>query len=368
MSISATPAAVRPRRAVRRVYGARAYEVTSPVPRAVWRELYRADPEAVPSQSPEWLDCVGAYRGWEDASRLYTFADGQQLLLPLVRRIGLPDPLSFRASLPPTWGVGGVIARREPTADDLAAVYADLAASPGLSVRILPNPRQGALWRAVRPTRLQVNPRRAHVLDLEGGFEEIWADRFAKNTRTAVRKALRAGVTIECDTTGRALPIFYRLYRLSVDRWASQRNDPRGFSHWRAARLYPLAKLQHVARAMGERFRVYVAWHEGAPVAASLLLLDRNADEIMAAMDKERASPVNANDLLQRTTIEDACRAGCRYYHLGDSGHAGIAHFKERFGALAYEYGEYYLERIPITAIDRGWKGAIKRLIGFSKG
>jgi lipid II:glycine glycyltransferase (peptidoglycan interpeptide bridge formation enzyme) len=96
------------------------------------------------------------------------------------------------------------------------------------------------------------------------------------------------------------------------------------------------------------------------------MLIGTNSDEIMGAMDKPLAAPVNANDLLQKAVIEHACRAGCRYHHLGESGESvGLAQFKERFGAQAYPYEEYRLERLPVSRLDMGLRGVVKRAIGF---
>ena len=62
--------------------------VVSPAPRSAWRELVAADPQAMPTQSPEWLDALCADGRYVDASRLYRTADGGSALLPLVRRAG----------------------------------------------------------------------------------------------------------------------------------------------------------------------------------------------------------------------------------------------------------------------------------------
>ena len=71
--------------------------------------------------------------------------------------------------------------------------------------------------------------------------------------------------------------------------------------------------------------------------------------------------------LLHRLAIEEACRAGCRYYHMGESGSsASLAQFKRRFGANAYGYAEYRLERLPITSVDAHLRRLVKRLIGFT--
>ena len=51
---------------------------------------------------------------------------------------------------------------------------------------------------------------------------------------------------------------------------------------------------------------------------------------------------------------------------MGESGAAeGLARFKERFGAVAVPYGEYRLERLPITGADRALRRVVKRIVGF---
>jgi hypothetical protein len=366
----------RDRREARVMENRLAFSVTSPAPREAWWHLYRTDPEALPSQSPAWVDCMHDYGGYEDASRYYEFSNGQRLLLPLVRRNNLPPAFSFHSSFPLGWSVGGVIAERPACPEELRAVLEDLGRAPGLAVSMLPNPRQGSLWGAAQPPRERDGgrvrapalaiPRRAHVIELTGSYEQIYGELFSKSTRGGIRRALRAGVTVEYDTSGALLPELYELRRRSVERWAQQQNEPRRLALYRAERLEPLRKLEHLARSLEGKFRVYVARHQGVAVAASTVVIDRNSDELLGVMDKELAGPVNANDLLQATTIEHAYLAGCRFTHLGESGSSpGISHFKERFGARAYDYHEYRFERLPVSRIDLGLRRVVKRLIGF---
>lgn len=341
-------------------------QITSPAPREVWLELYHRDPEALLTQSPEWLDCLCAFRKYRDASLLYEFSDGQQLVLPTVSRRWLPQLLSVQVSLPHAWGCGGVLAKRPLCLNHLTAVFKEISNRSVLSVNLCPNPRHGELWREARLDGFMAFPRRAHVLDLEGGWERVWRERMASGTRHKAHKAERAGVEVECDTTGRLLGVFYKLFQLSVERWAAQQNEPLWLAHRRAQQRDPLRKLEYLARHLGSQFKVWVAWHDGHAVAASVVLMGTNADYTLGAMDKERAAPVYANYLLHKRAIEDACRAGCRYYHMGESGESkGIAHFKERFGAQAYAYNEYRLERLPLSRIDKGLRGIVKRAIGF---
>ncbi len=340
--------------------------VTSPAPREVWQDLLKSDAEALPYQTPAWLDCICAMGGYEDASRLYEFSGSRQLVLPMVRRKGLPAALTTEASLPHSWGIGGLVARGTIHAEEVAAVFADLAGRSVPRTSIRPNPRAGETWAAAAPPGIVKVPRLAHVLDLEGGFERVWTKRFRSTARRNVRKAERAGLVVECDTSGKLVPVFYDLLRRSFDRWARQQHEPRPLARWRGRRRDPLRKFQVIARMLGEACRIWVAWLDGQAAAAIIVLQDANASYIRGAMDKELAGPTRANYVLHRLAIEDACRAGCRYYHMGESGEsASLAYFKSRFGATAYPYAEYRLERLPITSVDDRLRGLVKRLIGF---
>lgn len=328
------------------------FSMTSPTPREVWKDVLRASPEALAFHTPAWLDCICATGGYEDASRLYELTGGRRLILPMVRRKGLPERLVTEASLPYRWGCGGVIAPDELTAEDVAIVLSDLAGRAALYTSVRPNPLAAAWATATAPGLVSV-PRLYHELNLESSFDRIWTNQFTARARRSVRKAERAGVTVECDTTGRLVEVFYNLYRLSIDRWARQTGIPVHMERIRARLFEPLRKYQLVAERLGQACRLYVAWLDGRPVATSIVLVQGNhASYWRGAMDKDLAGPSQANFLLHFRSIEDARNAGCRYYHMGESGSsASLAHYKEAFGAEVVQRPELHLERLPITQI-----------------
>ena len=340
--------------------------VTSPAPRDVWQSLIKSDPEALVTQTPAWIDCICASGGYEDVSRLYETPQGRQLILPMVRQTGLPAALTTEASPPPGWGIGGLVGVGVVGVKEISAVFADLADRSILRTHIRPNPRAGEMWAAAAPPGVVVIPRLAHVVDLAGGFEQVWTKRISSKTRTKIRKAEKSGLVVECDTSGRLVPVFYELFMKSIDRWALQQNEPLLLARWRGRRRDPLSKFQSIAQSLGDACRIWVAWLHGQPAATILVLQGTNAHYTRGAMDKDLAGPTRASYLLQRLAIEDACRTGCRYYHMGESGtSSSLALFKSRFGADAYSYAEYRLERFPVTRVDVRLRGFVKRLIGF---
>jgi hypothetical protein len=322
----------------------------SPAPRDAWRAVYAADPHALLYHSPEWVDLLCSTGGYEDASRLYELPGGRLAVLPMVRN----RVIRREASFPLGWGMGGLLAPGGVRASDVAAAFAELGSRRVAQISLRPDPLSGSAWEAAHPRNALRVPRLAHVLDLEGGFAHIWSKRFTGVARTAVRKAERSGLTVECDTTGRLLPVHYQLFDQSLARWRGHRRDP-------------LAKLTAMAKHLDGACRLWVAWLDGRPAASIIVIQGPNANIARGAMDKDLAGPTRANYLLHRLAIEDACSAGCRYYHMGESGASQpLAQFKTRFGARPYRSAEYHLEKVPVTAVDRALRSAVKRVIGFT--
>ncbi|MFL5576944.1 MAG: GNAT family N-acetyltransferase [Gemmatimonadaceae bacterium] len=342
--------------------------MTSPAPRDVWTGILAESPDALAFQTPVWLDCICETGGYEDVSRLYETSDGGQLVLPMVRRTRLLGALAIESSLPAGWGFGGFVTRAATRPEDAAAALSELAGHAALrsSVRVRPTPLTAATWAAAAPAGAIRVPRLAHVLDLEGGFEQVWARRFTGSARTAVRKAERAGLTVECDTSGRLVPVYYDLYMRSIERWAGGGRTPLPIARWRGRRRDPLRKLQLITERLGDACRIWLASLDGRPAAAIIVLLQgRNASYWRGAMDEASAGPTRANYLLHSRAIEDACRAGCLHYHMGETGSsASLAQFKSRFGAAACEYAEYRLERLPITELSRRVRTLERQVIG----
>jgi hypothetical protein len=333
--------------------------VISPAPRDVWDGLIASDPNSLPTQTGRWLDAVCTVAGLEDASRMYQAVDGRLLLLPLVRRRALGVPL-VEASLPYGWGPGGLLAEGGLVrADDVRAVFADLATSRAPLVRLRPSAATGKVWDEAAPPVAIRRALMAQTVDLRAGFDKVWHARFKGDTRNRVRRAERHGVVVERDDTGRLLPVFQELYRKSVARWARHDGRPLVLARWHAAQQEPAHKMPGVSAAMGDSCRTYVAYVEGRPAAAIVVLLGgSSAAYWRGAMDEDAAGKTYANYLLHYTAIKDVCAAGYSAYHMGDSAPGSkLALFKSRFGAEEWHYASYRVERLPLTAATDAVRG-----------
>ncbi len=326
----------------------------------------RADPEALPYQSPQWIEAACAATGSANVSRTYTSPDGKEHVLPLLLKRRFLKAFSSASSMPSAWGMGGLIGNAPATTELVRAVFDDLRQLGLQSISIRPNPRQAEIWAEARPASFAAKCRRAHVLDLRQGFEHVWLHEFDGRTRNHVRKAERRGVTTEFDTSGKLLPIFYALFDKSLERWAEAQNEPVWLARWRGHRRDPLEKLQTIARHMGKMCRIGVAYLEGEPAAAMMVLEAGNANYSRAVMDQALVRNLGINELLQSQAIQHAAETGCNFYHMGESGNSEtLSRFKEKFGAKPVKYAEYRFERLPVSRIDQMARTAVKRLIGF---
>lgn len=338
--------------------------VISPAPRDVWLDVLKSDPTAFVYQTPKGLDALCAELGSEDASRLYEFADGRQLILPLYRRRGVPRWLTVERSPK----VGGLVCSGPVRPEELEAIFSDLRSRPLLRTIVRPMALFGDTWAAAAPRGVNSVRRVAHVLDLQGGFETVREQRFNRQARRAIRKAERAQLDVECDRSGKLVPVFYDLLQRSVDRWAEQRHEPRQLARWRAKHRDPLDRFRVMAETLGDACQIWVARVNGQPAAAIVVLQGTNAHYTRGAMDKDLAGPVRASFLLQKLAIEDACRAGCRYYYMGETGTSeSLARFKSHFGAHAYSFSEYHLERFPITSVENRLRGLARKIFDLRR-
>jgi hypothetical protein len=202
-----------------------------------------------------------------------------------------------------------------------------------------------ALWDPLVPAGARRNPRMTQVLDLTRGFGHVWQHRYRKKLRSGVRRGERSGLTVEHDGTGRLLPEFDRLFELSLTRWDAASGEPPGRARERIRAKNPPSKFAAVADALGEDCRVWLARHEGRPVAG-LVALYHGAYVVywQAAMDKARAAPTCAAPYLLHLVAEDACARGARSLHLGDTNPGtSVTRFKSAFGPDEHHTAGYWI-------------------------
>lgn len=340
--------------------------VVSPVPRAVWREVMDADPDATATQAPEWMDCLAA-RGCTDRSRLYVLPDGRRLVLPVAAR-AVGGLAVTEQSWPYGWGYGGALVEGgELDEESCRLVLDDLARSRAVLAGVTPMPLRGAVWDAAAGPRVRRVHYTSHVIDLADGWDALWTTGFRRQARNSVRKAERFDLevrredgTVAAGPGGRGLAIFADLYAQSVDRWATQRGQPLAIARRLAARRDRPGQVAAAAAALGERCVVWSVLRAGEPVAVNVTLdTPGHAIGWMCAMDDRLARETLATYLIHSLSLRDACERGVRWFHMGesDAGSNG-GQFKGYFGAVPCEYAALRLERLPLARAERGARAA----------
>jgi len=337
--------------------------------RPAWEDLVARDGSIALSKTPEWIDCICSSSRFSDATLLFRGEDGRQLILPRLRKTGTPSRLGLFESPPQGWGLGadasGFLSEGGTTSpSQTSALIEEIRRHPGLRTRVMVGEDDAPVWASTAPSTLYSTARTAQVLDLRGGFSTVWSERFTSKVRSHARKAERRGVVVESDSTGRLVPVFDVLYRESVDRWAQERGHPLSLMRWRAQRREPQSKFATVARRMGERCTVWIAWRGGEPLAGIFVLTKGpRATYWRGAMNKERARGTGANELLHRCAIEAACAEGRQSYDFGLYQTEELKRFKATFGAREVPVHVYYFERLPTAAAEAKCHHATKQAV-----
>jgi CelD/BcsL family acetyltransferase involved in cellulose biosynthesis len=334
--------------------------------RPAWEDIVVRDQSVALSKTPQWVDCICSSDHFSDATLLFRGEDGRRLILPRLRNPLLPGVF---ASPPRHWNLGadasGFLSEGGPASPkEISALINEIRRHPGLRTRIVVGGDDAWTWSSAAPSTVYSTARTAQVLDLSGGFSTVWSKRFTSKVRSNARKAERRGVVVESDSTGRLIPVFDVLYRSSVDRWAEDRGYPLTLMRWLAQRQHPQKKFATVARRLGDRCTVWIAWRHGEPIAGIINLTSGpRVTYWRGAMDKERSRGTGANELLHRCAIEAACTQGRQSYDFGLSQTADLKRFKATFGADEVPVHIYYFEKLPMAAAETKCYEAAKQAV-----
>jgi Acetyltransferase (GNAT) domain len=341
--------------------------VTSPASREAWESLLKSDSNALVTQSLPWRDALFADGRFKDVSRLYEFPSGRRILLPLAQRRLHQAGSAVISSWPQPWAVGGPICQDgRVSKTEAAAVLADVARRPALAAEVKLRHDADQNW--LRESgRFQVQSIADWILDLNGGFADIWEHKFQSSVRRAVRKAERSALDVQVDRSGQLLGCFHELFEKSILRWSAMQNAPVWLTRRRLRPEVAPARAKLIADSFGADFAIWLASSRGEPVAAiAVISHGAYAKYLWGAMDKDAASPVRAPDLLHRLAIEEACRQGCLFYDFGGARpESSLAAFKRKFGAAELYRHTLRMERVPISRTIGLPKALIKKTIGF---
>ncbi len=174
-----------------------------------------------------------------------------------------------------------------------------------------------------------------HRLVLAEGPESIMKAARSQ-VRRGIAKARRSGVSIERDSSRRALEAFYRLH-LRTRRRQGVPTQPKGF----------ILGFEHLF-AQGLGF-VLLAYHEQQAVAAAVFLSSGGTLTYKYGASDERFLTLRPNNLLFAEAIRIGCEEGLRMLDFGrtDLDNTGLASFKRSWGAAEESVSYTYLADGP---------------------
>lgn len=169
-----------------------------------------------------------------------------------------------------------------------------------------------------------------HVLEIEPAREG--ARRLPSSIRRNVKKAEKAGVTVETVESTDEMKRLFELYRETMQRHHAAVFWPWPFMESLCRRLVPAGTAE-----------VLAARREGEVLAGMILLHDRDVTYYFLGASKQEALAMRPNDLLFETVIRRCEDAGRRYFDFMTSSAQddGLARFKEKWGARRETFGIY---------------------------
>jgi len=227
----------------------------------------------------------------------------------------------FRAAWSLPFGTYGGPVGSEDACRELASAFARRLGQPGM-IEVgwvdFPGRAPAGGWESSEST--------THLVDMTGGFDVVWRERFDKPRRRRARRAEESGVVIRRGAGVDDVALFVGVYRDRLREWDS------GAGH-------PESIFFNLVERGGARVRLYLAEHEGAVVGGHLNFYFRETVTAWYGMTTSRAGDTQAGTLLYATCMREACAAGFTVYNLGASlGRRSLIEYKESLGGVAHVY------------------------------
>jgi CelD/BcsL family acetyltransferase involved in cellulose biosynthesis len=306
-----------------------------------WETFVASHPDALVYHHPAWLQVLEQEYGHRPLGLACEDGEGRLVgVLALLHTRGLPlgggSSRTGRrlSSLPRTPVAGPLAADATAVAALVRAAVERVQAEPGTRLELKPfrsdldGVVEGLVRTAWRPT---------FVVELPGSPEELrfGTSRNHARIRWAVGKAARLGIHVRCAESEADLRTWYGLYLETMRRHVVPPRPYRFFkASWDLLRPRGLLRLL-IAEAGGA---------EASPLAGSIFLTFGRTISYAFNGSRREDFGLRPNDLIQWQALHDACRAGYRWYDLGEvaDGNTGLVEFKSKWGAVAHRLDRYY--------------------------
>lgn len=282
----------------------------------VWNRVCEASEAATFFHTKAWADVIArTFPNWSPEPVCLEFSDGNEMVLPLMKRRGLIPTRHYYESMPP--GVyGGPIFSGNPSESQVQKTLDALHRFPSIIV-------QGNPFVEVPFPETHRRELYTHMLDLR--IDNRIKKSFRKGHLANISAARRKGVQVTIASTSAEVDAYFAVYQNSLARWGET-----------ATGFYP-ARLFHNLFALphyGDTVKLWLASYENNVVAGAWIFYHRHhAVYWHGAMhaDYSHCHPVH---LMLAEAIKAAGNDGFHWFDFNPSGGlAGVEHFKRGFGA-----------------------------------
>jgi hypothetical protein len=159
---------------------------------------------------------------------------------------------------------------------------------------------------------------------------------YNENTRRNIRKAMKAGVTVDYSTD---LAAFHKILAdLLMSRYNTQP-------------VHTLAELEKLAAAFPENIRLLLAYQDGVAVAGSLLYITETVVHAQYIAASEQGKACDALSVLFDRAISESAAMGKRYFDFGTCNeqrglylNEGLVRQKNGFGGRGIAYPSFLIK------------------------
>ena len=185
--------------------------------------------------------------------------------------------------------------------------YARIRSSPGLYDS-----------RPLRWAGYTINPYYTYRIDLTLGIDHVW-ERFDKNLRNDINKAVREGVTVRTGDVEDLIFIHDSLFRRYIEQGIKPVN-------------YKKLLLELYNKFYPENMKIFVAEYQGQRIGGTINLCFKNIMYLWVGIPKSDLVGISPNVLIQWEAIKWAQANGLEYYELMDAGdEPRLRHFKSKY-------------------------------------
>ena len=164
-----------------------------------------------------------------------------------------------------------------------------------------------------------------HAINLEEGFDVI-ASNMSKGHRSAVKQAIRSGVSVRLSSSIDDWLSYYQVYETSVDRWGNRLLGEK----------YSWELFHEIFARNSPNVELWLAVYQDKVISGALCFHSKKHFVYWHGASTETYFNLRPVNLLLYEVIKNACEKKYTWFDFNPSaGLKGVIAFKERFGAQA---------------------------------